>query len=72
MAQLQRPLTRKEFVIQSLLAWREPWATLVDADDEEPTMQLPRPDGDAESAGRSSSVFDLTIVPCVAPTDPDV
>jgi hypothetical protein len=71
MAQLQRPLTRKEFVIQSLLSWREPWATLVDADDEEPTMQLERPtaqDDEAPSTDRASNVFDLTVVPRVPST----
>jgi|HubBroStandDraft_2_1064218.scaffolds.fasta_scaffold1601638_1 hypothetical protein len=55
MALLQRPSTIKEFVIQSLLAWREPAATLVDYDDEEPTLPQRRPDaGDTSLAPRSS------------------
>jgi hypothetical protein len=43
MARIQRPATLKEIVIHSLLAWREPAATIVDNDDEEPTLQLRRP-----------------------------
>jgi hypothetical protein len=54
MGQLQRPSTVKEFVIQSLLAWREPAATIVDHDDEEPTLPLRRPDAEhAQRAARS-------------------
>jgi hypothetical protein len=54
MAQLQRPSTVKEFVIQSLLAWREPAATIVDHDDEEPTMPMRRPETEGPRALRSS------------------
>jgi hypothetical protein len=54
MAQLQRPSTVKEFVIQSLLAWREPAATIVDHDDEDPTLPLRRPETErTPQAGRS-------------------
>lgn len=64
---LQRPLTRKEFVIQSLLAWREPWATLVDAEvrpeEEDPTMPMEHPEPDAPRPPSPSLVFDLTFVP---------
>jgi hypothetical protein len=60
---LQRPLTRKEFIIQSLLTWREPWATLVDAEEEEPTVPLRRPDSEAPRPAIDSFVFDLTVVP---------
>ncbi len=49
MAQLQRPSTVKEFVIQSLLAWREPAATIVDHEDEEPTLPLRRADTEPPS-----------------------
>jgi hypothetical protein len=64
MRQLQRPATLKEFVIHSLLAWRER-DTLVDTDDEEPTALLRRPDSDAPPPDppRSSFVFDLSVVP---------
>jgi hypothetical protein len=54
MAQLQRPSTVKEFVIQSLLAWREPAATIVDHEDEEPTMPMRRPETEGPRALRSS------------------
>jgi hypothetical protein len=42
MPALQRPTTLKEFVIQSLLVWREPAVTIVDRDDEMPTRLLQR------------------------------
>ena len=61
MATLGRPATLKEFVIHSLLVWRDR-DTLVDHDDEEPTRQLRRPDSD-RPAGRRSEVFDLSFVP---------
>jgi hypothetical protein len=57
---LQRPLTRKEFVIQSLLEMREPWATLVDPveiDDQDPTMPMPRARRDTEDELEPSSVM---------------
>ena len=60
---LQRPLTRKEFVIQSLLALREPWATLVDAEEADPTIPMERPELDAPRPTSPSLVFDLTFVP---------
>ena len=64
---LQRPLTRKEFVIQSLLAWREPWATLVDAGEtEDPTRPMRRPEVETprpRSDSQDSAVFDLTVIP---------
>ena len=42
MPALQRPATLKEFVIQSLLVWREPAVTIVDREDEMPTRLLGR------------------------------
>jgi hypothetical protein len=42
MATLPRPPTLKEIVMQSLLGWREPHDTLVDADDDRPT-EIPEP-----------------------------
>jgi hypothetical protein len=60
---LQRPLTRKEFIIQSLLTWREPAATLVDTDDQEPTLRMRRPDREPSRPSTPSCVFDLTVVP---------
>ena len=60
---LQRPLTRKEFVIQSLLTWREPWATLVDAEEEDLTVPLTRPESEPPRPATDSCVFDLTVVP---------
>ena len=68
MAQLQRPATLKEFIIHSLLVWRDR-DTLVDGDDEEPTRQLQRPDRDRPAmtppprASLTSYVFDLDVVP---------
>ncbi|MGD0528029.1 MAG: hypothetical protein ABSE49_23045 [Polyangiaceae bacterium] len=68
MAQLQRPATLKEFLIHSLLVWRDR-DTLVDGDDEEPTRQLQRPDRDRPAvmppprASLTSYVFDLNVVP---------
>ncbi|HEY3821172.1 MAG TPA: hypothetical protein VGL81_28600 [Polyangiaceae bacterium] len=67
MAQLQRPATLREFLIHSLLVWRDR-DTLVDRDDDEPTTQLRRPDSDAPPAesprsSRASFVFDLSAVP---------
>ena len=59
MSPLQRPATLKEFVIQSLLRWREPAATLVDHDDEDPTAQLERPD--SADFSRDSYAFDLNV-----------
>jgi hypothetical protein len=55
MAQMQRPATLREFVIQSLLACREPAATLVDHDDEEPTLPLRRPQSRATAGAHRSS-----------------
>jgi hypothetical protein len=51
MNQLQRPPTLKEFVIHSLLVWRDR-DTLVDRDEEAPTGQLPRPDEVGRSVER--------------------
>jgi len=49
---LQRPLTRKEFIIQSLLSSREPWATLVDAEEADPTVPMDRPEPNDHPLGR--------------------
>jgi hypothetical protein len=51
MNQLQRPPTLKEFVIHSLLVWRER-DTLVDHEEEAPTGQLHRPDEVSQPADR--------------------
>lgn len=76
MGKLQRPATLKEFVIQSLLGWRDTAATLVDRDDESPTLLHSRPDSDAPPARDTltSHVFDLCVVPCVAssPSHPEL
>jgi hypothetical protein len=60
---LQRPLTREEFVIQSLLSSREPWVTLVDAEEADPTEPMERPEPAPPRATSPSLVFDLTFVP---------
>jgi hypothetical protein len=76
MATLQRPPTLREFVIHSLLRWRER-DTLVDRDDEEPTRQLKRPESDPpprEPRGsRTSIVFDLSAAAALPlrPSFPD-
>ena len=57
---LQRPLTRKEFVIQSLLAGRQPWKTLVDAEEADPTTPMARADLEAARPSSPPLVFDLT------------
>ncbi len=67
MNKLQRPPTLKEFVIHSLLRWRDR-DTLVDPEEEEPTTLLRRPDRDAPPAdppraSRPSFAFDLSVVP---------
>jgi hypothetical protein len=75
MGKLQRPATLKEFVIQSLLAWRDTAATLVDHEDEAPTL-LRRPDSEPPVARDTltSYVFDLGVVPRVAssPSDSEI
>jgi hypothetical protein len=64
---LQRPLTRKEFVIQSLLTWHEPWATLVDAEEvqevDDPTVPLRWAESEPPRPAADSFVFDLSEVP---------
>jgi hypothetical protein len=65
---LQRPLTREEFVIQSLLGMREPWVTVVDADvavveDDDPTVPMRQPPHEEPRPALDSTVFDLTFVP---------
>jgi hypothetical protein len=58
---LQRPLTRKEFVIQSLLGMREPWDTLVDPvelDDQDPTMPVTQARRDTELEPCSVMIVD--------------
>jgi hypothetical protein len=57
---LQRPLTRKEFVIQSLLAGRQPWATLVDTEEADPATPMARSDLEAPRPSSPSVVFELT------------
>jgi hypothetical protein len=59
---LQRPLTRKEFIIQSLLSSREPWATLVDVEEADPTVPMDRPEPDEGRPTIPSPVFDLRFV----------
>jgi hypothetical protein len=54
MAQLGRPPTAKEFVIQSILGWREPAPTLVDIPVEMEEEVLPAP-----RTTEVSIVFDL-------------
>lgn len=80
MAKLQRPATLKEFVIQSLLGWRDPDPTLVDREDDSPTALLRRAPSSAPPPAPtprdtlSSYVFDLRVVPRVAssPSDPEL
>jgi hypothetical protein len=79
MVRLQRPATLKEFVIQSILAWRGPEATRVDRDDEAPTTALSRAESNAPppAAARDtlgSCVFDLSVIPRLpsSPSDAEI
>jgi hypothetical protein len=76
MGKLQRPATLKEFVIQSLLGWRDTAATLVDHDDEAPTLLRGTVATDPPAARDTltSYVFDLRVVPRVAsiPADDEI
>jgi hypothetical protein len=49
MARLQRPPTLKEIVMRSLLSYREPADTIVDSDDDRPTVEVPPPRVEATS-----------------------
>jgi hypothetical protein len=71
---LQRPPTIKEFVIRSILGWREAADTIVDCDDEAPTAVLGRDEPVEERvtevdpmppprASQDSIVFDLVSPP---------
>jgi hypothetical protein len=59
MAMLQRPLTFKEFVIQSILGSREAADTIVDAEERATEVDLPPP----PPPSQDSIVFDLKSPP---------